>query len=138
MKLSVSVPDDLWEAAQLATIISDPELARPATSLVVQRGLQALVARAWELEPGVMQSWLEGKQERIRDGIARLVKGKERVGSSQVKVRLRSAKGTHTPRIDSLLPLDERRVAAGFNGGTKGLQRGRGKRTAPASRSGAK
>jgi hypothetical protein len=74
MKLSVSVSDDLWEAA-IAAASSDPAHRADAekVSRLVTLALRVLVRS--RLRSPFMQAWLAHKGRRHADGLVRLVTG---------------------------------------------------------------
>ena len=88
VKLSVSVPDHLWEAAQVARTV---EKLVPGThgrlgvthplnpSLLIQLGLQALVRDGWGENAEVMQLWLDDVKRVMAEGILKTTRGSQPV-----------------------------------------------------------
>ena len=85
MKLSVSVPDYLWEGAQVSRCLELAELpngklgpAHPLTpSLLVQLGLQALVRDGWDGNAEVMQEWMDSVKDRMARGLTQTIRGRD-------------------------------------------------------------
>ena len=84
MKLSVSVPDHLWEAAQVARALKlvpvkgngHLGVAEPLNpSLLVQLGLQALVRDGWDSNGELMQVWMDDVKRVMAEGILRTTRG---------------------------------------------------------------
>ena len=97
----MSVPDHLFEAAQVARALSlapmDPNgrlgVRHPlGDSLLVQLGLQALVRDGWDSNSELMTAWMDDVKRVMAEGILRTTRG-----SQPVAKPIRGAKGRNMP-----------------------------------------